>query len=164
MITVRDARPGDGAALARIHGQMAAYYAALAPEHFHSTDLDGFAEEVDAALAAPEPDVRHLVAESDGQLAGALIARVLAPEDGAHREISPDLARTRLRIDYLAVAEEHRRAGVGARLVEEAEAWGRGRGATVAETWTYRRSPLSLAFWEAGMGYAERSVNLRKPL
>jgi GNAT superfamily N-acetyltransferase len=164
MIAVRDARPGDGVALARIHGQMAAYYAALAPEHFHVPDLDGFAEEIDTALAAPGNEVRHLVAEVDGDVAGALIASVLAPEEGAEREISPDLSSMRLRIDYLAVDEAHRRAGVGARLVEHAEEWGREHGATVAETWTYRRSPLSLPFWEDGMGYEERSVNLRKPL
>ena len=51
-----------------------------------------------------------------------------------------------------------------ARLVEAAEAWGRERGATVAETWTYRASPLSWPFWDSGMGYEERSVSLRKPL
>jgi GNAT superfamily N-acetyltransferase len=164
MITVRDARPGDGAALARIHGQMATYYAALAPGHFRLPDLAGFAEEIDAAVASPDPDARHLVAEADGEVAGALVARVLAREPGAAREIASDLACTRLRIDYLAVDERHRRAGVGARLVEDAEEWGRDRGATVAETWTYRASPLALPFWQAGMGYEERSVNLHKPL
>jgi GNAT superfamily N-acetyltransferase len=85
-------------------------------------------------------------------LAGGLVARVLAPEPGAGREISPDLARTRVRIDYLAVDEPHRRTGVGARLVEAAETWGRERGATVAETSTYRASPLSMPFWRLGMG------------
>jgi GNAT superfamily N-acetyltransferase len=164
VITVRDARPGDGAALARIHAQMATYYAALAPEHFHVPDLAGFAEEIDAALGEPDPEVRHLVADVDGEVAGALVARVLAPEPGAEREISSDLAQTRLRIDYLAVDESHRRDGIGKRLVEDAEAWGRARGAAVAETWTYRGSPLSMPFWQDGMGYEERSVNLRKPL
>jgi GNAT superfamily N-acetyltransferase len=164
MITVRDARPGDGAALARIHGQMATYYATLAPDLFHAPDLAGFPEEIDAALASADADARHLVAEVDREVAGALIARVVAPAPGAEREISPDLSRMRLRIDYLAVDEARRRNGVGARLVEDAEEWGRDRGATVAETWTYRRSPLSVPFWQAGMGYEERSVNLRKPL
>jgi GNAT superfamily N-acetyltransferase len=164
MITVRDARPGDGAALARIHGEMAAYYAALAPEHFHLPDLATFAEEVDAALAASHDRSRHLVAEVDGEVAGAVVATIVAPDEGAEREISPDLARTRVRIDYLAVDERHRRAGVGGRLVHAAEEWGGEQGATVAETTTYRHSPLSLPFWERGMGYEERAVSLRKPL
>jgi GNAT superfamily N-acetyltransferase len=143
---------------------MAAYYAALAPEHFHEPALDGFAEELDAELGAADAGVLRLVAEVGGEVAGALAARVLAPADGAEREISPDLTHTRVRIDYVAVDEAHRRHGVGARLVEAAEAWGRDAGATVAETWTYHRSPLSLPFWERGMGYEERSVNLRKVL
>jgi GNAT superfamily N-acetyltransferase len=163
-ITIRDARPGDGATLARIHAEMATYYAALAPDHFHVPDLTGFAEELDGVLTMGDPGARHLVAEVDAEVAGALVARVLVPEAGAEREISPDAARTRLRIDYLAVDERHRRGGLGARLVAAAEDWGREQGATVAETWTYRRSPLSLPFWEAGMGYEERSVNLRKAL
>jgi GNAT superfamily N-acetyltransferase len=163
-ITVRHARPGDGAALARIHSEMATYYAALAPDHLQVPDLDGFAEEVDAALGSTDRAVRDLVAEVGGEVAGALVARLLAPEDSGKREISPDLGQTRLRIDYLAVDANHRRQGVGAQLVAAAEAWGREAGATVAETWTYQRSPLSVPFWEHGMGYEERSVKLRKAL
>jgi hypothetical protein len=71
MITVRDARPGDGAALARIHGQMATYYATLAPDLFHAPDLAGFPEEIDAALASADADARHLVAEVDAAMASA---------------------------------------------------------------------------------------------
>ena len=36
--------------------------------------------------------------------------------------------------------------------------------AVVAEATTYRASPLSFPFWTRRMGYAERSVNLRKRL
>jgi hypothetical protein len=44
--------------------------------------------------------------------------------------------------------------------VETAEAWGRERGATVAETWTDDHTQ----FWKGRMNYTERSVNLRKTL
>jgi len=163
-ITVRARRPGDGEALTRIHRDMAAYYADLAPHDFQMPMLEGFAEELDAEAARTDDTTLHLVAEVDGEVVGALVARLLPPEDGAERQIAPDLGETRLRIDYVATDDAHRRHGVGTRLVETAEAWGRDGGATAAETWTYHRSPLSVPFWEQRMGYNERSVNLRKRL
>jgi GNAT superfamily N-acetyltransferase len=93
-----------------------------------------------------------------------LVARLLPPEAGAKRQITPDLGEARLHIEYLATAAASRRRGVGTRLVEAAEAWGRSAGATIAETSTYHGSPLSVPFWEERMGYQEPSVNLRKTL
>ena len=63
-----------------------------------------------------------------------------------------------------AIDEACRRQGVGTRLVEAAEEWGRSAGARIADTSTYYRSPLSLPFWKQRMGYEEESVNLRKLL
>jgi GNAT superfamily N-acetyltransferase len=163
-IEVRAARSGDGEALQRIHAEMAAYYVALAPHHFRSPGLEGLSAELDALAAqVPETELR-LVAEDGGEVVGALSARLLAPEEGAEREVTPDLGATRVRIDYLATAEAHRRRGVGGRLVEAAEAWARSHGATVVETTTYQDSPLALPFWTRGAGYEVRSVNLRKLL
>jgi GNAT superfamily N-acetyltransferase len=163
-IAVRKMRAGDGPALARIHEQMARYYVDLAPSHFAMPVLDGLAEELDAELGgAPTPDV-WLVAEIDGEIVGLLMARLIAPEAGAEREIARDLRERRLRIEYVATDETHRRRGVATALVEAAEAHARDRGATIVETWTYHGSALSLPFWTERMGYTERSVNLRKQL
>jgi GNAT superfamily N-acetyltransferase len=163
-IAVRQMRAGDGPALARIHEQMARYYVELAPSHFDMPVIDGLAEELDAELGgAPSPDIR-LIAEIDGEVAGVLFARLLAPQAGAEREISRDLRERRMRIEYVATAEAYQRRGVATALVEAAESAARGRGATIVETWTYHGSPLSLPFWTDRMGYAERSVNLRKQL
>ncbi len=104
-----------------------------------------------AALSPPElrgtdgPDTLQLVAEVDGEVASAVVAH---------------MADTRLRIDCLVTAPAHRGRGYAARLAEAAEAWGREHGATVAEIWTDDAVP----FWKGRMAYAERSVNLRKPL
>ena len=163
-VAVRRARPGDGRALARIHAEVAAYYVDLAPQHFRSPLLGGFEQELDAELGVPRDAALHLVAECEGEVVGALAARLLPPEDGAERQIAPDLGETRVRIDYVATAGAHRRHGVGTRLVQAAEAWGREHGAAVAETWTYPPSPLSVPFWEQRMAYEKRSVNLRKRL
>jgi|tagenome__1003787_1003787.scaffolds.fasta_scaffold20790422_2 GNAT superfamily N-acetyltransferase len=159
---VRRARPGDGDALARLHGELGADYAALAPAEFRAPQLEGLAGELDGELG--DHAVLQLVAEVDGEVASALVAHIVAPDAGAEHQIQPDAGRTRLRVDYLVTGEAHRGHGLAARLVEEAEAWGRDHGATVAETWTYHRSPLSVPFWKGRMNYAERSVQLRKPL
>jgi|tagenome__1003787_1003787.scaffolds.fasta_scaffold19641006_1 GNAT superfamily N-acetyltransferase len=163
-VETRAARPGDGRALERIHGEMSAYYAELEPRHFRRPVLEGLAAQLDAELAElPDTEV-VLVAEDDGDVVGTLTARLLPAQDGAEREISRDRGQARVRIDYLATAEAHRRRGVATRLVEAAEAWARSRGATVAETWTYHESPLSMPFWTERASYEVRSVNLRKAL
>ena len=163
MIEVRRARKSDAPALVRIHADMGAYYAELAPELFHDPDLQGFElvleDEIGDDLLALQ-----LVAEVDGEVVGSLDARLLLPPAEAQFAFTRDLFAPRLRIEYLATAAAHRRTGVGTALVEAAEAWGREQGATVAELTTYQDSPLAFPFWTERAGYAPRSINLRKPL
>ena len=163
MIEVRRARRSDAAALVRIHADMGAYYAELAPGLFHNPDLRGFelvlAEEISDDLHALQ-----LVADVDGEVVGSLDARLLLPHEDARFAFTRDLFAARLKIEYLATAAAHRRTGVGTALVEAAEAWGREQGATVAELTTYQGSPLAYPFWTERAGYAPRSINLRKPL
>lgn len=132
---VRPVQPGDDAALARLHADARTDYAALSPAELRHRD---------------GAEVLRLVADVDGELAGALVAHMVAD-----RELE-----TLLRIDSLVTADAHRGRGYAAQLVEAAEAWGRERGATLAEAWTHDRVP----FWKGRLAYAERSVNLRKPL
>jgi hypothetical protein len=44
------------------------------------------------------------------------------------------------------------------------EAWGRDRGAVRSVLTTYHDSPLSVPFYEQGMGYARRSIVFEKRL
>ncbi|MDA0181852.1 GNAT family N-acetyltransferase [Solirubrobacter phytolaccae] len=163
-MTVRPARTGDGAALARVHADLAAHYAELDPERFRVPDMDGFAAWQDAELADAGGDELDLVLEHEGEVVGSLYARLIRPPDGARWASPVDVTRPRLSIEYLAVLREHRRAGLGTALVEAAEAWGRERGAVVAETTTYHRGPVSVPFWTERAGYEPRSINFRKPL
>ena len=143
-ISVRDALPADAEALARVHADVARYYGERGAHYFAEGQL-------------------RLVAEIEGEVVGALTARLLEPvvadSDGRAEE-----AETRLRIDYLATAAERRRAGIGTRLVQAAESWGRGGGATIAETTAFRGSALSIPFWEDRMGYDELPMTLEKRL
>jgi GNAT superfamily N-acetyltransferase len=161
---VRIARPEDAAALVRIHADASAHFADLDPVRFQRPDLDGFAAHLEADLRENDDAALNLVAELDGTVIAVLFGRLISPPEGAGFAYPRDVARTRLEIEYLATAAAHRRTGAGLRLVQAAEAWGRERGATVAEASTYHGSPLSMPFWTRRAGYEPRSVNLRKDL
>jgi GNAT superfamily N-acetyltransferase len=162
-LQLRPARRGDGAVLAALHREAGAYYVGLAPEDFQFPEETGLAEYCDADLEASE-GVLALVAEIGGEVVGALSAQLLQPREDGKYQWNPAVAETRLSIEYLVTAEAHQRRGVGTKLVDAAEAWGREHGATVAITDTYIGSPLSRPFWRERMNYRERSVNLSKPL
>lgn len=156
-ITVRGARTDDAQALARIHAEVARYYHDLAPDYFRTLELGVEPRGLDGTTL-------HLVAEAEGEVVGALVARLLPGEPDTTGDKEPSPETRRLRIEYLATAAESRRRGVGTSLVEAAETWGRAAGATIAETTAYHGSPLSVPFWGERMNYEERSVNLRKAL
>jgi GNAT superfamily N-acetyltransferase len=162
-LRLRPARRGDGAALARLHREFAAYYVRLAPHDFRLPDEDGLAEFCESDLDAGE-ETLELVAELDGDVVGALWARLVPPLPDARYQINPAHAETQLHVDYLVAAEAHRRQGIATSLVAAAEEWGRGRGATVVACETYADSPLSVPFWHDRIGYRTRSVMLVKPL
>lgn len=143
---------------------MGAYYADHAPHHFRPPNLDGMAAELDRELRGAPEHVLALVAEVEGEVAGALWAVLVDTADDAAREIDADAACRRVRIEYVVTSAARRRQGIAGRLVEAAEAWGRANGALIAEATTYRPSPLSFPFWTRRMGYDERSVTLRKRL
>jgi GNAT superfamily N-acetyltransferase len=163
-LSLRVAGPGDGAALAALHEEMGTYYAGLASRHFRRPDVDGLASDLDRELRESSEDELVLVAEAGGQIVGALWAALFQPAGDAERQIERDVAQRRVRIDYVVTSAARRRQGIAAQLVEAAEAWGRAKGATIAEASTYRASPLSFPFWTRRMGYEERTVNLRKRL
>lgn len=82
-----------------------------------------------------------------------MFARLLPPEDPAKRQITSGLDETRLQIEYLGTADAIRQRGVGTRLVEAAEGWGRNAGATISYTSTYQWGAPSVPFKEERKGY-----------
>jgi GNAT superfamily N-acetyltransferase len=163
-VTVRPARPGDGADIARNGLESTRYYRELMPDDFRFPDEDGLAEWLDSSLPANGESELALVAEIDEQVVGYLEARVEKPSESARFQSNPDLAETRLFINYVVTAPAFWRHGAGTRLVEAAEEWGRSRGATIALCDTHLGSPVSVPFWEQRLGYERRAIIFRKPL
>jgi GNAT superfamily N-acetyltransferase len=163
-IRIREAGPGDGPAIARAHRENAAYYSGLAPDLFRVPDGEGLVEFVEPTPADNSETTLLIVAELDGEVVGHLFAELLTPGETDRYQSSAELSEVRLFIQALSVLKSHWRRGVATALVEAAEAWGRDRGATVALCDTWPDSPVSMPFWTSRMGYAARSVRLRKLL
>lgn len=166
---IRDVRPGDGEACARIWLDTGRYYAALVPEVIQVPEADGLAGWFEEAIAleptAGEPDRLWRVADEPGAgVIGIVEAAVVRPAPDARRQLQRDLGRTRLVVNLLAVAEGYRRRGVGTGLMEAAEEWGRSKGADVVVTDTNLSSPLSVPFYEDRMGFTRQAVILRRVL
>jgi GNAT superfamily N-acetyltransferase len=161
---VRVARPGDGAGIARVWLDAAAYYAELDPEHFKMPAADGLAELTDDQIGRSGDRVLRLVAEVDGRVVGWLSARLEPPGEHAALQLVREHDWTRLVVDTLVVERQQWRRGTGTMLLEAAESWGRARGAQVARLDTYAQGPVSVPFYEQHMGYQRRSIIFQKRL
>jgi GNAT superfamily N-acetyltransferase len=164
-VDVREARLGDGAALARISIENARYYVGLFPDDFVlPTDphLGDAIDESIASAAASETSIR-LVAVVDGEVGAYVAAHIEEPEP-ARRNMLADHRVRRAYVDSLGTADAYQRRGLATRLVEAVEEWARGLGARVISAETHLDSPVSIPFWESRMGYRRRSVKLTKRL
>jgi GNAT superfamily N-acetyltransferase len=162
---IRPAQPADAADLARNWVDAARHYAELDPDAFQVPGADGLVAWFEELLRRPRPeDAIWLVAELDGQVVGDVSARLEPPAEDAGHQLLRDLGRARLYVDALGVRAAYRRSGVGAQLLGAAEGWGRDRGAVRAVLTTCHASPLSVPFYEQGMGYERRSIVFEKRL
>jgi GNAT superfamily N-acetyltransferase len=163
-VTVRAARPGDGADIVQVWASAAAYYAALDPAHFQVPRGKGMAGDWDAWLGQQDEGSLRLVGEVDGKVVGWLSARIEPPEEDAGLQLTREHGWTRLAVDALIIDQEHWRHGAGTALLQAAEGWGRDRGAQVARLDTFAHSPVSVPFYEDRMGYQRRSIVFQKQL
>jgi GNAT superfamily N-acetyltransferase len=164
-IVIRPARASDAADLARNWIETARHYVELDPEAFRVPSTEGLVGFVEESLRRPRSeDSAWLVAEVDGQVIGEISARLERPAEDAERQLLRYLGEVRVYVDALGVVQAHRRRGVGMRLMQAIEQWARERGAVCAMLDTYAASPLSVPFYERGMGYRRRSIVFEKRL
>jgi hypothetical protein len=106
-VTIRPARPGDGADIVRVWASAAAYYTAIDPGHFQVPRGEGMAESWDAFLGREDETSLRLVAEAGGKVAGWLSARIEPPEEDAEMQLTREQGWTRLAVDALIVDQDH---------------------------------------------------------
>ncbi len=165
-IEIRETRPGDGEACARMWREVGGLFAERQPEVFRvpaAEGLEEWFEEISATFRDSETMVL-LVAEVDGVLVGNVSATLHEPLDTAARQLQSDLGRRRLHVDSLGVTASHRRGGVGSALMRAVEEWGRSRGAEVVVLETDFANPMSVPFYRERMGFAAQAIVFRKEM
>lgn len=164
-VLVRPPRPGDGDGLARSWIDAGEYYTSVDPECFQIPESAGLANWLEEwALKVTSEDACMLVAEVDGQAVGLVWAVVEQPIPNAARQFVRDVGLIRLMIHALVVQRAYWRRGIGTRLMQYAEAWGRSQGAEIALLDTYVGSDVSVPFYERRMGYHRRALRFVKTL
>jgi GNAT superfamily N-acetyltransferase len=102
-ITVREARPGDGAILMRTTF-------ALADNHDLTHTFTATAEDFEFALFRPDPVIGALIAEIDGKPVGGVVW---------HRSFSTNRGKEIMYLEDISVLPEHRGKGVGMALMRK---------------------------------------------
>jgi GNAT superfamily N-acetyltransferase len=164
-VFIRAAQAGDGEGLARSWLDAASYYAELNSELFQMPDADGLAQWCEEwTMPSDSEDSLLRVAEYGDQIIGFISATLHPPISNAYRQFVRDVTLTRLIIDAIVVQQAYWRQGVGKRLMDVAEAWGKRKGAAIALLDTYIDSPISVSFYEQRMKYQRRALHFRKVL
>ena len=164
-LTIRAPHAGDGDDLARGCLDAGAYYTKLNPDLFQIPEVDALAHWLEEqVLRRPSDNSLTLVAEMDQQAVGQISATIQPPDAAAAFDIVRDRGLVRMVIHALIVQEAYRHQGVGTRLMQATEEWGRSKGAVIALLDTYIDSPLSVPFYEEQMGYSRRTLHLDSPV
>ena len=149
-VRVRPGRRADVPSLRRLRAQVHALHARLQPDFFR-LEADG-----QAMVLERDPYGEILVAEVDGGIGGYIVVKVVdTPWDAG---MTP---RRRAHVETIVVDEAQRRRGIGRRLMTEAAAWARGKGAVevVLTVWTDNHE--AEGFYEA-LGYEPIARVLRR--
>ena len=156
VLRVRRARRDDWPAARDLLREVDDLHAALAPEYFRSaprgeSEWVRLLDEDHCAVFVAEPP------ETAGAL-GVLVARIYDTPD------NPGMVpRRRLHIETVVVSGNHRRRGVGRRLMDEGAAWGRTHAAVEVVLTTWVGNDDAEAFYRR-LGYRVLSRVLYAPL
>ncbi|MDX1658550.1 MAG: GNAT family N-acetyltransferase [Nitriliruptorales bacterium] len=166
-LVVRPPDPADAAGLARIWIDAGRLHRELDPRLFQVPDEERLVDAFSSSLATQPTDPEHrlsLVAVAGDEVVGAVLAVLEEPEESADTDLLRERGWLRVKVWVLLVRADRRRQGVGARLMEEVEAWARRRGAALVYLNTYIDNPTSVPFFEQTMGYERRAVRFDKLL
>ena len=161
VIQIRPAVPEDADGIARAFLESAEYHAGLDPERYSAPAVETIAARYRQGLEHPSQAVRKnltLVAELSGEIVGFIDARLEQSPDMMHREI------IYCHIAEIAVRLGHRNQGIGGRLLQAAEDWGRGLGAEFASLEYHAANTRASLFYQERLGYRQASITAIKRL
>lgn len=156
-LQITRALPCDIPDIVRLNGVVQDLHARLDPAQFRS-DWDAAELAADWRARLAEPGGKVALARIDGRVEGYMwFVAQDRPRDALHHH------RRRIYVHHIAVSEQARGAGVGARLLAEAEREARrlGIGSVVLDAWAANAG--AQVFFERA-GYAPVSVGRRKAI
>ena len=160
-ITIRPAVPEDAGGIARAFIESAEYHAGLDPERYSPPSLEEIlARYRDELQHPPQTAARSIsfVAQLDGEIVGFIDARLEESPDLMHREM------LYCHISEIAVSRRYQNRGIGGRLLQAAEDWGRREGAQFASLEYHTANARAGSFYERRMGYRAAAVTAIKRL
>ena len=160
-ITIRPALSNDADGITRIYLESAEYHARLDPERYLVPAVETISaryREGRQHLPETGDESITLVAELAGEIAGFIDARLERSPDAMHREM------IYCHVVEIAVSSRHQNQGIGARLLDAAEDWGRRLGATYASLDYQADNTRAGLFYQQRMGYRVAAMVAIKPL
>src|SRR5262249_8473791 len=149
-VAIRMAVADDVDGIARVFLDSAVYHASLDPARYAVPAVDTISAHYRARsqhLQHPYANDVTLIAELDGEIVGFIDARMDESPDLMHRSMSY------CHIAEIAVSPHHQHEGIGARLLNAAEDWGRRLGAQLASLEYHAANTPASAFYRR-MGYS----------
>jgi lactoylglutathione lyase len=160
-VEIRPAVPEDADGIARTFLESAEYHAELDPERYSTPAVETISERYFTGRQHPSHagrEVTTLVAELSGEIVGFIDARLEQSLDAMHREM------VYCHIAEISVRSVHRNQGIGGRLLQEAEDWGRRLGAEFASLEYHAANSRAGLFYQERMGYRLASITAIKRL
>ena len=160
-VTIRPASPEDAHGIAHAFLQSAEHHATLDPWRYFVPNAETIAARYREGRQHPPAPVSStvtLVAELDGKIVGFVDVRLEQSPDAMHREL------LYCHVVEIAVDGRHRRQGIGGRLLEAAEDWGRRSGAEIALLEYLAGNTDAASFYHERMGYRPAAISAIKRL
>jgi len=160
-ITIRSAVVEDADAIVRIYLESAEHHASLDPERYWIPAVEMISARYREGRQHPpqtEGDSVTLVADLGGEIVGFIDARLERSPDPMHREM------LYCHIVEFAVGVAHQSQGIGRRLLEAAEDWGREHSAELASLEYLTANTRAGDFYQQRMGYRPAAITAIKRL
>lgn len=154
-ITLRHAVAEDADGIARMFLESAEYHARLDPERYSIPPVEPIAARYRAGRQNPRDAgamAITLIADLSGEIVGFIDARLEQSPDPMHREMMY------CHIAEFAVSFRYQNQGIGRRLLQAAEDWGRRLGAEFASLDYHAANTRAGSFYQHRMGYRPAAI------